>query len=176
MHHIYYRFRFLPLLTIAAMDGFALGGGAELTTWPDWRVLSEKGRIQFVQGRMGVTPGWGGGSRLTELLGPAKALKLLCGSAPITTENGTQIGFIDYTAKEKCAEQVAKEMLEGFLVNTHGSINTLRGFKNVILNAQQQRHDASLLAQERDIFTSLWGAKDNLKALARVQERKAKKT
>lgn len=92
-------------------------------------------------------------------------------------ENGRHLGYIDYIAKEKFAEQFAKDVLEGFLANTQGSVDTLRGFKSVILNAQ--RHDKSLeqkLIEEREIFASLWGAKDNLKALARAQEKKSKRT
>ena len=53
-------FRNLPLLTCAAVDGHAVGGGAELATAADWRCVSRDATVRFVHGRMGVSPGWGG--------------------------------------------------------------------------------------------------------------------
>ena len=54
------RLRALPVLSVAAVRGHAMGGGAELTTACDMRLMAHHARIQFVQARMGVTPGWGG--------------------------------------------------------------------------------------------------------------------
>jgi enoyl-CoA hydratase/carnithine racemase len=56
-----------PLITVAALGGPAMGGGAELATSTDFRVMSTKAKIQFVQSRMGVSCGWGGTSRLVKV-------------------------------------------------------------------------------------------------------------
>jgi ethylmalonyl-CoA/methylmalonyl-CoA decarboxylase len=71
------RMRNLPLLSIAAIDGAAVGGGAELCTATDLRVVSLNATIQFVHTRLGAAPGWGGAARLAQDVGRSSALKLL---------------------------------------------------------------------------------------------------
>ena len=67
----------LPVLSISAIDGHAMGGGAELTTCTDLVVLSRTAKIQFVHARRGASVGWGGGRRLVKKVGRGKALRLL---------------------------------------------------------------------------------------------------
>ena len=51
--------RDLPLISVAVLEGGAVGGGAELATACDWRVVGPKGAwVQFVHVRMGISPGW----------------------------------------------------------------------------------------------------------------------
>lgn len=56
-----------PLITVATLGGPAMGGGAELATTTDFRVMSTNAKIHFVQTRMGVSCGWGGTSRLVKV-------------------------------------------------------------------------------------------------------------
>jgi len=50
--------RCLPLLSCAAVEGAAVGGGAELLTTPDWRIVTSGSRVQFVQASMGIRCAW----------------------------------------------------------------------------------------------------------------------
>eukprot|EP00953_Heterococcus_sp_UTEX-ZZ885_P007817 4701-Heterococcus_DN1.PRE.1 len=75
------RLRALPMVSVAVVTGAAVGGGAELTTACDYRVLSSDAKIQFVQVKMGVSVGWGGGARLC---------KLITASTAHTSWNGQQ--------------------------------------------------------------------------------------
>lgn len=68
-----------PAVSVAAWHGLAVGGGAELVCAPNVRLASSAAALQFVQRRMGLSPGWGGGLRLAELVGQAQALELLLG-------------------------------------------------------------------------------------------------
>jgi enoyl-CoA hydratase/carnithine racemase len=70
----------LPMPVIAAINGFALGGGSELALACDLRIADEKARMGFVHARMGLTPGWGAGQRLLRLVGYARALDLFLSS------------------------------------------------------------------------------------------------
>lgn len=63
MHDTLTRLHQLPLVSVALIQGKALGGGAELATACDFRLFTNKGEIGFVQGRMGVVTGWGGATR-----------------------------------------------------------------------------------------------------------------
>jgi hypothetical protein len=70
--------RRFPVPVIAALNGDALGGGAELSVSCDFRVASPLARIGFIQGRLAISTAWGGGIDLFELLGRRPALRLLC--------------------------------------------------------------------------------------------------
>ncbi|NUQ05838.1 MAG: enoyl-CoA hydratase/isomerase family protein, partial [Anaerolineae bacterium] len=67
----------LPVPVIAAINGHALGGGAEIALACDLRVVDRSARIGFVQIRRGLIPGWGGGQRLLRHVGYARALEIL---------------------------------------------------------------------------------------------------
>ncbi|XP_005043914.1 PREDICTED: ethylmalonyl-CoA decarboxylase [Ficedula albicollis] len=67
----------LPLISVALVQGKAFGGGAELTTACDFRLMTPGSEIRFVHKQLGLVPGWGGGARLVRLVGGGAALQLL---------------------------------------------------------------------------------------------------
>ncbi len=69
MHSSLLKLRSLGAPSAFLVDGRALGGGAELTLAPDWRIFTPSGKLSFVQANMGVATGWGGGARLAEIVG-----------------------------------------------------------------------------------------------------------
>ena len=68
---------------------------AQLTTACDFRLMSKDAEIRFVQVKMGLTPGWGGGARLVKLLGKQKALQLLGKGEKVDLSYGHQLGLVD---------------------------------------------------------------------------------
>ncbi len=93
MQHTLQRLHSLPILSIAAVDGYAMGGGAELATACDLRVMSRRSVVQFVQLKMGVTPGWGGGTRLVRMVGREKALEMLLTMTRLGPYEALDMGF-----------------------------------------------------------------------------------
>lgn len=85
----------MDAVSVAAVAGSAIGGGAELCTACDFRVLAEDAALQFIQVRRGVTPGWGGAARLLQVLPRNKALWLLASGHRVPAEMGTTIGLVD---------------------------------------------------------------------------------
>ena len=71
------RIRRLGLVSVSLIEGFAIGGGAEVSTSTDFRVMtnSEKSYIRFIHHRLSLCPGWGGGSRLVQIIGRNQAPK-----------------------------------------------------------------------------------------------------
>jgi enoyl-CoA hydratase/carnithine racemase len=67
MHDTVTRLANLPLISVCLVRGRAIGGGAELTLSTDFRVFAPTGKLNFVQARLGVLPGWAGGSKLVSL-------------------------------------------------------------------------------------------------------------
>lgn len=80
---------------IAAVNGFALGGGCELAMAATLRVASETARFGQPEAKLGLIPGYGGTQRLPRLVGRGTALKLLLTGEPITAAEALRIGLVD---------------------------------------------------------------------------------
>jgi 3-hydroxypropionyl-coenzyme A dehydratase len=80
---------------IAAINGFALGGGCELTLVCDIRIASSNAKIGQPEVTIGIPPGWGGTQRLSRIVGPAKAKELVFTGRMITADEAAQIGLVN---------------------------------------------------------------------------------
>ena len=80
---------------IAAINGYALGGGCQLALACDIRIASSNARIGQTEVTIGVPPGWGGTQRLSRIVGSAKAKELIYSGKMITAEEAEQIGLVN---------------------------------------------------------------------------------
>jgi 3-hydroxypropionyl-coenzyme A dehydratase len=81
--------------TIAAINGYALGGGCELALACDIRIASTNAKIGQTEATIGIPPGWGGTQRLLRIVGPAKAKELIYTGKMITAEEAERIGLVN---------------------------------------------------------------------------------
>ncbi len=84
-----------PVLTVAAVNGFALGGGMELALACDMRFASTKAKMGQPEVSLGVTPGFGGTQRLPKLVGPGKATYLLTTGEQIDGARALELGLVN---------------------------------------------------------------------------------
>ena len=85
----------IPRATIAAISGFALGGGCELALACDFRIASEKAKLGQPEILLGIIPGGGGTQRLSRLVGPARAKDLIFTGRQVRADEALAMGLVD---------------------------------------------------------------------------------
>jgi 3-hydroxypropionyl-coenzyme A dehydratase len=102
---------------IAAVNGFALGGGCELALVCDIRIASSNAKIGQPEVTIGIPPGWGGTQRLVRIIGPAKAKELVFTGKMITAEEAAQIGLVNKVVSLEAGEPLQSEALKEDISN-----------------------------------------------------------
>jgi len=97
-----------PKIVIAAINGYALGGGCELAAACDFRIAVEDAQIGQPELQRGIIPGWGGTQRLTRLVGLAKAKELCLLAEPISAEEAYRIGLVNKVVPRDRFEEEVK--------------------------------------------------------------------
>jgi enoyl-CoA hydratase len=98
----------LPIVSIAAINGYALGGGLELALACTFRVASRAARFALPEIKLGLIPGYGGTQRLSRLIGEGRALEVILTGRAIPAEEAERLGLITRLADDAVA--VAKEL------------------------------------------------------------------
>lgn len=107
---VYRQLADLPMPTIAAIEGDALGGGLELALSCDLRIASARARLGMPEVRLAVIPGSGGTQRLPRVVGPARAKELIFTGRIIDAEEAAAIGLVNRVVPAGEARAAAEEM------------------------------------------------------------------
>jgi enoyl-CoA hydratase len=101
---------------VAAVNGFALGGGCELAMSCHFRVASENAKFGQPEVNLGLIPGYGGTQRLVQLIGKGKAIELLISAHMIDANEAKQLGLVNYVTTADTLLEHTKKILE--LINS----------------------------------------------------------
>ena len=101
-----------PKPVIAAINGYAFGGGCELAMASTFRVMQEGAKIGLTELNLGIIPGWGGTQRMPRILGKGKALDLILFSKRLTAQEALGIGLVDRVSAEGALMSDVIEMAE----------------------------------------------------------------
>ena len=100
-----------PKPIIAAVNGFALGGGCELAMACHLRVATTNAKFGQPEVNLGIIPGYGGTQRLTELIGKSKSLELLMTADMLDAQEAYRLGLANYVVEQEQLMQKSKELL-----------------------------------------------------------------
>lgn len=148
----------LPMPTIAAIEGNALGGGLELALCCDLRICSSRARLGLPEVRLAVTPGSGGTQRLPRVVGPARAKELILTGRIISADEAQRIGLISEVVPAGEARSRAQDVAEE--IAARGPL-AVREAKRLIDAAWDLDLDAGLAA-ELDASERIFASDDML--------------
>lgn len=155
-------------VTIAAINGFALGGGCELALACDLRVASENAKLGQPELNLGILPGAGGTQRLTRLVGIGKAKELILTGEAIDAAEAWRIGLINKVVPVGKAVDAAKEMARKIL--NKGPL-AVRIAKSVLDWGSNTSLDQGLIL-ERLAQTILFATEDRIEGLSAFLEKR----
>src|SRR5947209_936153 len=107
----FHRFSKLPQVTVAAINGAALGGGCEIALSCDWRVMSDspKAQIGLPEVKLGIFPAWGGTTKLPRLIGLPAALDVILNGKTVDGKRAKRMGLVDEVVPAGILLDVAKQ-------------------------------------------------------------------
>lgn len=112
--HLTHHIQWLGKPVIAAINGFALGGGCEVALSCHIRIASANAKLGQPEVNLGVIPGWGGTQRLPRLIGLGRALEILLTGDPITAEEAWRVGLVNRVVESSdllaTAEEIARKI------------------------------------------------------------------
>lgn len=146
----------LPKITIAAINGYALGGGCELALACDLRVAAEDAALGQPEILLGVIPGAGGTQRLPRLIGVGRAKELVYSGRMVTAEEAAGIGLVHEVVPPTEVYDRAKKLAASYAA---GPTVALQAAKDVIQNGVDADMTTGLLL-ERQAFAALFATED----------------
>lgn len=157
--------RNFPLPVVAALNGDALGGGAELAVACDMRVAAHHAHIGYIHGKLGITSAWGGGVDLMRLIGTAAALQMMTRMEILDPERATALGLYNVVAEDGVP---LAQTLDSFIAPMRGqSPHVMRAFKAMALHLRQNDRDA-MDQLETHNFGIAWAHPDHDRAVDRL--------
>jgi len=163
----------IPKVTIAAITGYALGGGCELAMCADFRFAADDAKIGQPEIQLGIIPGAGGTQRLPRLVGPSKAKELIYSGRHLAADEAREIGLVDEVhpagAVHAAAVEAAKRYANGPLVALRAAKASINWGARVDLRTG--------VAFEREAFADLFSTEDQAEGMtAFLEKREAKYT
>jgi enoyl-CoA hydratase len=159
-----------PLPVIAALNGHALGGGAEVAIAADIRIAADDIRIGFNQASLAIMPAWGGAERLTQRIGRGRALIAIATGELYDAAAARDIGLVDIVVPRAEFDTTWQSLAAKMASTAPGST---RAIKAVIAAAAPTTH-TDLEAAASDEFARLWIADAHWDAVDAMQQSRKK--
>ena len=158
----------MPIPTIAAVNGFALGGGCELSMSCDIRICADTAVFGQPETGLGITPGFGGTQRLARLVGPGMAKQLIYSAKNIKADEALRIGLVNavYPLEElmPAAEKLAATIAKNAPI-------AVRACKKAINEGLEAKMDDAVVIEEK-LFGSCFQTADQIEGMSAFLEKR----
>ena len=155
-------------VSIAAVNGFALGGGLEVALAADLRYLADDARLGQPEIRLGVIPGAGGTQRLARLVGPGRTRELVYTGRQVSADEALALGLAE---RVMLADEVFDRAVADARTLAHGPLQALAAAKAAI-RAAVESPGAAGVARERELFLSLFGSRGQREGMRAFLEKR----
>lgn len=146
----------LPRATIAAVNGFALGGGCELAISCDFRIASESARFGQPEILLGIIPGGGGTQRLARLIGPTRAKDLIFTGRQVRADEALALGLVDEVVPN---DEMLDRAIDRAAALAKGAVTAQALAKHAIDQGMERPIDEGLVL-EREMFVEVFKTED----------------
>ncbi|ELY39218.1 enoyl-CoA hydratase/isomerase family protein [Natronorubrum tibetense] len=157
-----------PAPTIAAVNGYAFGGGCEMAIACDLRVASESAVIGNTEIDLGIIPGWGATQRLPELVGDETARRMIFLGERLDAQSAAEAGIFGEVVADEDLEETVDELAERIAAKPAVAMRAAK-------QALNQRHEGSQtsgLEYEKRAFASLFGTRDQREGMEAFVEKR----
>ncbi len=161
----------LPKTVIAAINGYALGGGCQLAMACDIRIAADSARFGQPEINLGIIPGWGGTQRLTRLVGPGKAKQMMLTGEIITASEALQIGLIEQVVAADHLLETALQMARKIAAKPQVAAQFIR---KAVDNGLDMPLDKAI-DYEADLFGLCFATEDQKEGMTAFLEKRSAK-
>ena len=165
---IFRKIETFPIPVIAAINGFALGGGCEIAMSCDIRLCSENAVFGQPEVGLGITPGFGGTQRLARIVGVGRAKEMIYGARNIKADDAYRIGLVNHVYPLEELIPAAKKMAAGIAKNAPIAV---RNCKKAINEGLQMDMDQAIVIEEK-LFGDCFESYDQKEGMAAFLEKR----
>jgi enoyl-CoA hydratase/carnithine racemase len=141
---------------VAAINGYALGGGLELALSCDFRLASETAQLGFPEMKLGIIPGWGGTQRLPHTVGPAEAKQMIMLGDIVKADEALRAKLVDKVVPQKQLEAEAEALAKRISASSPTALH----YAKQAINSSTKCSIEAGLKRETNFFTQLFLTKE----------------
>lgn len=167
-HGNFNRLQDLKIPVIAAINGYALGGGCELAVACDIRIASDKAKIGFPETKLGIFPCWGGSQRASRLVGSGRLKELIFTGEMIDAEEALKIGLVDRVVKQDELIDEVMKIAEKISSNSSLAIS----YAKESINQGSEMDITSALVMEMEMGVDCFDSEDRVEGMSAFLEKR----
>ena len=168
---IFRRIETFPIPVIAAVNGFALGGGCELAMSCDFRFCADNAVFGQPEVGLGITPGFGGTQRLARLVGPGMAKQMIYTARNIKADEALRIGLVNAIYPQEELLAAAKKTAAGIAGNAPIAV---RNCKKAMNDGLEAKMDEAIVIEEK-LFGACFETHDQKEGMSAFLEKRKEK-
>jgi enoyl-CoA hydratase len=157
---VFFKIGQCPKPIVAAVNGFALGGGCELALACHFRLCSQQAKFGQPEVNLGLIPGYGGTQRLTHLVGKGRAMELMMSAELITADQALQYGLVNHVTTPETLLSKTMEILQVIQSKAPLAIAGIIACVNTAVGDLPSGDDKNGFEKEQSVFGECFGTED----------------